>query len=126
LDRVATHILAVPAGRLLVGGYSTNAAHLVKVEPIAARSPRPTLQAVEPIKGQRFNAFKHARRLEEAEERVLFWEARTKEIAELLADPASYTTGAHDPAALAAAYEEARHQLSLANADWEALVDSSP
>jgi hypothetical protein len=74
------------------------------------------------------SAFKQARLLADAEERIVALEDRKKELADLLSDRDAYVTahagaGPPDPAAVVAEYASVESALILANAEWERLVE---
>ena len=137
LDQVATHVLALPTARLYEGTYGENAAAIAEAAgPVGpsgpgdkglrkgsdrATDPRPP-EADRP-RTPRFNAFKHARQLEDAEAQVMALEARAGELSARLADPASYSqAGDLDVSALAGEYEAVQKALAEANSRWEDLV----
>ncbi len=138
LDQVATHVLVLPSARLYEGSYGSNAAAIAEAavatgpsrigdqgmrngsdRAVESRPPE-----AERVRTPRFNAFKHARLLEDAEAQVIALEARAGELSALLADPASYSQGAGDIdfSALAGEYEAVQKDLAEANTRWEALV----
>ncbi|MBM3270166.1 MAG: ABC-F family ATP-binding cassette domain-containing protein [Candidatus Sericytochromatia bacterium] len=136
LDRVATHVLSLPDGIMAPGTYSDWRA----AQDLAAEAAVPAPVARKAVSGNKavvgngahapvkMSAFKRARLLAEAEERIFELEDRKKSLAAMLADPAAYVV-AHegavppDPAAVVAEYATVETALATANAEWERLVE---
>ena len=136
LDSIATHVLALPSGKLEPGTYSEwrERQEAIAQEAVPKRAaPQPLSgnkggdgqTAVKPAK---VSPFKRAKLLAEAEERIVSLEDRKRSLEALLADPSSYMAahaGAEppDPAAVVAEYNEVEADLVLANDHWSELVE---
>ncbi len=132
LDRAATHVLHIEAGRadMYVGNYSyylgkreeeRQAALEAARQAEAAKAPeaaRPQATGAKPAR----ISYKQTQLLGEAEARVVELEARLKAVEAALAEPATYQDGDR-AAALQGEYAQVKTDLAAAEEAWMALLD---